>query len=324
MERQTHQCNDGHGGRSFGGGQRHCTKDEYPLQHKVQSSVWARADSACGLGTACVAIDVGDGRPLEHEIEVLDTNNRVVILGRRFLARYKNTTFDWENMRVRLGGCWKISLAAARGGYAATRAEIMQTEMGKEGDSLEARFDINAKLSPREETAIRKVLSRWKDVFAENPKSSREIGTAEHVITLLDERPIRSRPLRVSPEIEAEVSKQIDEMLENGIIRPSSSSWATRVILVKKKDGTHRFSVDYRDLNDVTKRDAYPMPDPRDVFDRMGGATVFSTLDGASAYWSVPVKEKHREFTAFVSIRGQFEFNRMPFGLSNSQAISER
>ena len=103
-------------------------------------------------GTACVAIDVGDGRPLEHEIEVLDTNNRVVILGRRFLARFKNTTFDWENMRVRLGGCWKTSLAEARGGYAATRAEIMQTEMGKEGDSLEARFDINPKLSPREET----------------------------------------------------------------------------------------------------------------------------------------------------------------------------
>ena len=145
-------------------------------------------------GTACVAIDVGDDRPLEHEIEVLDTNNRVVILGRRFLARFKNTTFDWENMRVRLGGCWKTSLAAARGGYAATRAEIMQTEMGKEGDSLEARFDINPKLSPREETAIRKVLSRWKDFFAENPKSPREIGTAEHVITLLDKRPIRSRP----------------------------------------------------------------------------------------------------------------------------------
>ena len=289
------------------------------------SQVYGLGQTALAVcGTACVAIDVGDGRPLEHEIEVLHTNNRVVILGRRFLARFKNTTFDWENMRVRLGGCWKTSLAAARGGYTATRAEIMQTEMGKEGDSLEARFDINPKLSPREETAICKVLSRWKDVFAENLKSPREIGTAEHVITLLDERPTRSRPLRVSPEIEAEVSKQIDEMLENGIIRPSSSSWASRVILVKKKNGTHRFAVDYRDLNDVTKRDAYPMPDPRDVFDRMGGATIFSTLDGASAYWSVPVKEKHMEFTAFVSTHGQFEFNRMPFGLSNSQTTYQQ
>ena len=135
----------------------------------------------------------------------------------------------------------------------------------------------------------------------------------------------RSRPLRVSPETEAEVSKQIDEMLENldhtslfFLLGESSA------LLVKKKDRTHRFAVDYRDLNDVTKRDAYPMPDPRDVFDRMGGAAVFSTLDGASAYWSVPVKEKHREFTAFVSTRGQFEFNRMPFGLSNSQATYQR
>ena len=111
MERQTHQCNDGHGGRSFSGGQRHRTKDEYPLQHKVQSSVWARADSPCSLWYGLRGDRCGDGRPLEHEIDVLDTNNRVVILGQSF----KNTTFDWENMRVRLGGCWKTSSCGTRG-----------------------------------------------------------------------------------------------------------------------------------------------------------------------------------------------------------------
>ena len=72
--------------------------------------------------------------------------------------------------------------------------------------------------------------------------------------------------------MEAEVSKQIDEILCNGIIRPSSSPWASRVILVKKKDGSRRFAVDYGDLNDIFKRDAYPMPDARDLFDGMGGA----------------------------------------------------
>ena len=124
--------------------------------------------------------------------------------------------------------------------------------------------------------------------------------------------------------MEAEVSKQIDEMLCNGIISPSSSPWASRVILVKKKDGSRRFAVDYRDLNDISKRDAYPMPDARDLLDRMRGCTIFSKLEGASAYWCIPMREEHKEFTAFVSTRGQFEFNRMPFGVSNSQATCQR
>ena len=94
-----------------------CTVQKMNIPYSTKySQVYGLGRTALAVcGTACVAIDVGDGRPLEHEIEVLDTNNRVVILGRRFLARFKNTTFDWENMRVRLGGCWKTSLAAARG-----------------------------------------------------------------------------------------------------------------------------------------------------------------------------------------------------------------
>ena len=152
MERQTHQCNDRHRGGSYPSVVDRGTVQKMNIPYSTKySQVYGLGRTALAVcGTACVAMDVGDGRPLEHKIEILDTNNRVVILGRRFLARFKNTTFDWENMRVRLGGCWKTSLAAARGGYTATRAEIMQTEMGKEGDSLEARFDINPKLSPRE------------------------------------------------------------------------------------------------------------------------------------------------------------------------------
>ena len=92
-----------------------CTVQKMNILYSTKySQVYGLGRTALAVcGTACVAIDVGDGRPLEHEIEVLDTNNRVVILGRRFLASFKNTT--WENMRVRLGGCWKTSLAAARG-----------------------------------------------------------------------------------------------------------------------------------------------------------------------------------------------------------------
>ena len=223
-------------------------------------------------GVARVSIDIGDSHLVDHEIEVLDTDAKTAILGRRFLSLYKDTTFDWENWRVKLGEHWVPSLAAVYGGQAVTRAEVIRIEAEGVRSTIATGFDINQQLSSRQRQAIYRVLEKWRGVFAENPKKPQEIGTAEHIITLLDERPIRHRPLRVSPEMEAEVSKQIDEMLCNGIIRPSSSPWASRVILVKKKDGSRRFAVDYRDLNDIFKRDAYPMPDARDLFDGMGGA----------------------------------------------------
>ena len=185
-------------------------------------------------------------------------------------------------------------------------------------------FDIDPELSHEQRRAMLDVLRKHKSVFAVNPKSPREIHGVEHRITLIDHRPIRYRPLRVSPPTESEISRQIEEMLANGIVRPSESPWGSRIILVRKKDGSQRFAVDYRSLNSATKKDAYPMPDSKDIFDRLEGSSILSTLDCASAYWSIPVREEDKERTAIVSTRGQFEFNRMPFGLCNSQTTYQR
>ena len=113
-------------------------------------------------------------------------------------------------------------------------------------------------------------------------------------------------------------------MLENGLIRQSSSPWASRVILVQKKDMSYRFAVDYRDLNDQTKKDSYPLTDVNDILDKLQGSTFFSSLDGVSAYWSIPIVEPDREKTAFITPSGQFEFCVMPFGLFNAQATYQR
>ena len=113
-------------------------------------------------------------------------------------------------------------------------------------------------------------------------------------------------------------------MLRNKIIRPSASPWASHVILVRKKDGSLRFAVDYRGLNDVTKKDSYPLPEVKDILDQLDGCQFYSTLDGASAYWSIPINEADREKTSFITLRGQYEFNVMPFGLCNAQATYQR
>ncbi len=118
-----------------------------------------------------------------------------------------------------------------------------------------------------------------------------------------------------------EAEQQINDMLEKDVIQPSSSPWASGIVLVQKKDGTKRFCVDYRRLNDVTIKDAYPIPMIYDSFDQLSGAQWFSCLDLNSGYWQVEVDDQDRQKTAFASRQGLFEFKVMPFGLCNAPAI---
>ena len=136
--------------------------------------------------------------------------------------------------------------------------------------------------------------------------------------------PIRQRVRRTAPAQREETRKLIEEMLHKDIIQPSSSPWASPVVLVRKKDGSARFCVDYRRVNSVTKKDAYPLPRVDDTLDTLAGSQVFTTLDLISGYWQVEVKPEDREKTAFCTSEGLFEFKVMPFGLCNAPATFQR
>ena len=110
-------------------------------------------------------------------------------------------------------------------------------------------------------------------------------------------------------------------MLTQGVIRHSSSPWSSPLVLVKKKDKSWRFCVDYRKLNNVTHRDAYPLPR---IDTTLSHCSLFTTLDLASGYWQVEVTEQDKEKTAFSTPNGHFEFNVMPFGLTNAPATFQR
>ncbi len=121
----------------------------------------------------------------------------------------------------------------------------------------------------------------------------------KHFINTGDTRPIRQAPRSVPLAKRDVVSQTMREMSESGVIKPSKSPRSSPVVLVKKKDGNMRFCVDYRRLNDVTKKDSYPLPRIDDTLDSLSGTKWFSTLDLKSGYWQVEVNEEEKEKTAF-------------------------
>lgn len=182
---------------------------------------------------------------------------------------------------------------------------------------------IPKELSEAQQMDLRCLLQEYEDIFAVAGTTS-QTTLAEHSIHTHGP-PIRQPQRRQNPKVRGEEERQVQEMLREGVIRPSTSPWASPVVLVSKKDATLRFCVDFRRLNDVTVKDAMPLPRIDDTLDALHGARWFSTLDLKQGYWQVPIEEQHKEKTAFrTSGGGLFEFNRMPFGLCNAPATFSR
>ncbi|GBM30394.1 Transposon Ty3-G Gag-Pol polyprotein [Araneus ventricosus] len=171
---------------------------------------------------------------------------------------------------------------------------------------IEDEIEVKHVTNPR----IRKELSEL--INNHIPKKTETTNVSMRII-LKDDVPVYQPARRLSfPENQA-VNKQIDEWLDQGIVRQSSSEYASPIVLVKKKDGTARLCVDYRKLNRKLVKDRFPLPLIEDVLDKLQDAKVYSTLDLKNGFFHVEVNEDCKHFTSFVVPDGQFEFNKVPF-----------
>ncbi|MCO5612108.1 hypothetical protein L7F22_066370 [Adiantum nelumboides] len=143
----------------------------------------------------------------------------------------------------------------------------------------------------------------------------------DHRIDLIPgSSPPNQPPYRVSLSQQEEIMKQVTELLEKGLIRPSSSPYCSPVLLVQKKDGTFRMCVDYRSLNKITIKNRFPIPRIDDILDKLQGARIFSRIDLKSGYHQIRITPEDVHKTAFCTTFGLYEFLVMPFGLTNAPA----
>jgi hypothetical protein len=169
--------------------------------------------------------------------------------------------------------------------------------------------------TPQELEELKDLLLKYSEFMSDDGAPSLVKGF-EFGIDLVDGAvPQRMRTRRYPPgPLRQAAEKQTEDMLRDGIVRPStSSSWSASVVLVPKKNGKLRYCVDYTALNKITKPLAYDLPRIDDFLDSLGGAKYFSSLDMMSGYWAIPVREEDKEKTAFQSPLGALEWNRTPF-----------
>nr|GFC61834.1 putative reverse transcriptase domain-containing protein [Tanacetum cinerariifolium] len=133
--------------------------------------------------------------------------------------------------------------------------------------------------------------------------------------------PVAWAPYRLVPSEMKELAEQLKELSDKGFIRPSSSPWGAPVLFVKKKDGSFRMCIDYRELNKLTIKNRYPLPRIDDLFDQLQGSSIYSKIDLRSGYHQLRVREEDIPKTAFRTRYGHYEFQVMPFGLTNAPAV---
>ena len=180
---------------------------------------------------------------------------------------------------------------------------------------------VSSKLSSSQMQQISDVLQEFPDVLSDKPGRT---TLAEHDIKLTSTSPVRTKPYPVPFTMRDTVCQEVEKMLQLGIIEPSESPYSSPIVIVKKKDNTNRFCIDFRAINRVTIFDAETIPNADEIFANLSGCKYVSKFDLCKGYWQLPLTDSAKPLTAFQTPLGLYQFRVMPFGLVNASASFSR
>ena len=298
--------------------------------------------------TATAQLQIGE---LSFNIQgyVLDGLDYDILLGRTWLKAH-NTVTNWSTgeFRIQHDGeefvlplCTEediyqlkeykrtmveedISESETEETYRVDVRKEIDMEIISEKKELIAKKVQDSELTDKEAEKLLEVLEQKKHLLAVSEKELTVSEVTPHTIDTGEAKPIMSRPYQIPRAHQDFLRNKIASLLELDLIKESSGPWSFPVVLVKKKDGSLRMCVDYRKLNAVTTRDAWPMPIIDDLLQELGGARFFTTLDLYAGYWQIKVAPEDQEKTTFTTNMGNFKFSVMPFGLVNAPATFQR
>ncbi|GJV54067.1 putative reverse transcriptase domain-containing protein [Tanacetum coccineum] len=268
------------------------------------------------------------GHPFDIDLMPVELGSFDVIIGMDWLAKYHALIIcDEKVVRIPYGN----EVLIIRGDNYDNRSKLNIISCTKTQKYIEkgcqvylAQVTTKKAEDKSEERRLEDVpiVREFPEVFPEDLPGLPPARQVEFQIDLVPgAAPVARAPYRLAPAEMQELSTQLQELSDRGFIRPSSSPWGAPVLFVKKKDGSFRMCIDYRELNKLTVKNRYPLLRIDDLFDQLQGSRVYSKIDLRSGYHQLRVREEDISKTAFRTRYGHYEFQVMPFGLTNAPAV---
>ena len=255
-----------------------------------------------------------------------DGSNRVTVV-------FRNNTRDWLEVKKGVPIAWMVAaneVLKVTNLFSAeqTKGQPTLTEAERQ-DLLLEKLDLSGlEAWPEDEVGkAHSLLKEYHDILSIEKCDMGHTNATKHKIVLKDPDtpPFKERFHRILPPQSDEVREHLKLMLDTGVIRPNNSPWCNAIVLVRKKDGSLRFCIDFRKLNSLTVKDSHPLPRICETLESLTGATHYSTFDMNSGFWQVPMDKESKQYTAFtLGSMGLYECESMPFGLCNTPPTFQR
>ena len=255
-----------------------------------------------------------------------DGSNRVTVV-------LRNNTWDWLEIKKGMPIAWMVATNEVLKvtnlfSTEQTKKQSTLTETERQ-DLLLEKLDLSGlEAWPQEQAEkARSLLKEYHDIFSLEKRDMGHTNATKHKIVLKDPDtpPFKERFRRIPPPQLDEVREHLKLMLDAGVICPSNSPWCNAVVLVRKKDGSLRFCIDFRKLNSLTVKDSHLLPCICETLESLAGAAHYSTFDMNSGFWQVPMDKESKQYTAFtLGSMDLYECESMPFGLCNAPPTFQR